>query len=203
MKLVVDEVPYEERISAELLTFFFDKQVAAGDIVEVNSKGYSDLLLYLKVSDACTIILDAVSPVGSEYDAEYNIDSFIPIVEVVKSFSSAGSDIIDLNDVISTKKALKANFLRFKFTATVTASFALVGKSTTSTAPILAQQYDIIDRIVHRMYSVPSGSEHVWKRFVLEQRAEVHVWGCLRFKEIINNGGRIVLHDGGIISMYR
>lgn len=123
------EEPYEERLPVALLAYFFDQSVAANDTVEVNTKGYSSFLVYLKVSGACNITLDAVSPVGADYDSEYSITSFITINETVKTFSGAGSDIIDLNEVISTKKALKANFLRFKFSATVTASFAIIGKS--------------------------------------------------------------------------
>lgn len=126
----------------DVLGYFKEASVSANDTAEVYTRGFSNFLVWIKLDGACTITLDAVSPLGKDYDSQYSIDSFVSIAETVKAFTGAGSDIIDLNEIITAKKALKANFLRFKFSAGVTASFAVIGKLLSASDSIGIQNRD-------------------------------------------------------------
>lgn len=115
----------------DVLAYFKNTSVSANDTCEIYTRGFSNFLVFIEVDGECTITLDAYSPFGKDKDSEESLDTFISIAETVKTFTGEGSDILDLNEVITTKKALKANFLRFKFSKAVTASFAVVAKNFT------------------------------------------------------------------------
>ena len=126
-----EEIPYREhRIVDISQQAFRDHETEIDETWEVDTFGYSDLALYIEVDGACVITLDAVSQVSEDYDTEHSVNSFITINETVATFVGAGTLLVDLNEVITTKEALKFRFLRFTVNAAVTMDFAMTGKLT-------------------------------------------------------------------------
>lgn len=126
-----EEIPtYEEKSPGEVIFAFFDEEVEADDQVELYTKGFSNILIGIKVDGACTVTLDTVAPVSHDYETEHSVSTSETINQIVKTFAVAGSDKINLNEIITDKEALQYNYLRFKFSAGVTASFYAIGKLT-------------------------------------------------------------------------
>jgi len=126
-----EDIPYRERRIVDISQQAFrDHETEVNETWEVDTFGYSDLAVYIDVDGACTITLDAVSQVSGDYDAEHAVSSFITIGETVATFAAAGTLLVDLNEVITTKEALKFRFLRFKINAAVEIDFVMTGKLT-------------------------------------------------------------------------
>lgn len=124
-------IPYRERRIVDISQQAFrDHETEVNETWEVDTFGYSDLALYVDVDGACVITLDAVSQVSEDFDDEHGVDSFITINEIVATFVAAGTQLIDLNEVVTTKEALKFRFLRFKIDAAVEIDFVITGKLT-------------------------------------------------------------------------
>jgi len=131
--MAVPTVNFEER---EGLGFYpvaaiFDKSVSAGDTLVVEKRDYPDLMIYVKVSDACDVVLEAVSGALRKPDGSY---VKISVNETIMSFSAAGEQTIKLGEVLTESWALHFPYLHLKFTAATTIDF--VAFPTSSPPPL-------------------------------------------------------------------
>ena len=124
------EVSVEERwgLGAYPVASVFDKSVSAGDTLVVGKRDYPDLVMYVKVSGACDVVLEAVSGTRRKSDGSY---AKISVSETIMSFSAAGEQVIRLGNVLTKKWALHYPFLHLKFTADTTIDLVALPAATT------------------------------------------------------------------------
>ena len=109
----------------------FDKSVSADDTLVLKKEDYPDLVIYVKVSDPCDVVLEAVSGAPRKPDGSY---AKISVNETIMSFSAAGEQTIKLGEVLTESWALYFPFLHLKFTAATTMDF--VAFPTSSPPPL-------------------------------------------------------------------
>ena len=116
------EVFLEERwgLGAYPVASVFDKSVSAGDTLVVEKRDYPDLVIYVKVSSACDVVLEAVSGVLRKQDGSY---AKISVGKTILSFSAAGEGRVKLSEVLTEDWPLHFPFLHLKFTAAATIDF--------------------------------------------------------------------------------
>ena len=123
-------VNFEERVGLGEypVASVFGKSVSANDTLIVEKRDYPDLIIYAKVSDACDVVLEAVSGALRKPDGSY---AKISVNETIMSFSAAGEQIIRLSNVLTKKWALHYPFLHLKFTAATTIDLVALPATTT------------------------------------------------------------------------
>jgi len=109
----------------------FGKSVSADDALVVEKRDYPDLMIYVKVSDACNVVLEGVSGALRKPDGSY---AKISVNETIMSFSAAGEQRIKLSEVLAEDWPLHFPYLHLKFTAATTIDF--VAFPTTSPPPL-------------------------------------------------------------------
>jgi len=124
------EVSLEERwgLGAYPVASVFGKSVSADDTLIVEKRDYPDLVMYVKVSDACDIVLEAVSGALRKSDGSY---AKLSVNETIMSFSAAGEQTIRLSNVLAKEWALHYPFLHLKFTAATTIDLVALPATTT------------------------------------------------------------------------
>ena len=106
----------------------FGKSVSADDTLIVEKRDYPDLVMYVKVSGACDIVLEAVSGALRKSDGSY---AKLSVNETIMSFSAAGEQTIRLSNVLTKEWALHYPFLHLKFTAATTIDLVALPATTT------------------------------------------------------------------------
>jgi len=124
------EVSLEERwgLGAYPVASVFGKSVSADDTLIVEKRDYPDLVMYVKVSGACDIVLEAVSGALRKSDGSY---AKLSVNETIMSFSAAGEQTIRLSNVLAKEWALHYPFLHLKFTAATTIDLVALPATTT------------------------------------------------------------------------
>ena len=103
--------------------------VSADDTLIVQKRDYPDLVMYVKVGDACDVVLDAVSGARRKSDGSY---AKISVDETIMSFSAAGEQCVKLSEVLATEEwVLSFPFLHLRFTAATTIDFVAFPAVTT------------------------------------------------------------------------
>ena len=108
----------------------WNREVSAGETATFDSKNYINLVIHIESNQATTITLDAVSVNGED---------FIPIDEIIHTFTSAGSVDYDLAKILTKKLALKYRYLRFK-----TSASALIKIIVSAKFGVLESSFDAI-----------------------------------------------------------
>jgi len=123
-------VNFEERVGLGEypVASVFDKSVSANDTLIVEKRDYPDLIIYVRVSDACDVVLEAVSGALRKPDGSY---AKISVNETIMSFSAAGEQTIRLSNVLTKEWALHYPFLHLKFTAATTIDLVALPATTT------------------------------------------------------------------------
>jgi len=111
----------------------FGKSINANDTILLKKEDYPDLVIYVKVSDPCDVVLEAVSG-GPRKPDDYSYAK-ISVNETIMSFSAAGEGAIKLGEVLTASWALYFPFLHLKFTAATTIDF--VAFPTSSPPPLI------------------------------------------------------------------
>ena len=109
----------------------FDKSISANDTLILKKEDYPDLVIYVKVSDPCDVVLEAVSGAPRKPDGSY---AKISVNKTIMSFSAAGERTIRLSRVLSEDWPLYFPYLYLKFTAATTIDF--IAFPTTSPPPL-------------------------------------------------------------------
>jgi len=98
----------------------FNKSIDANDTLLLRKEDYPDLVIYVKVSDPCDVILEAVSAAPRKPDLSY---AKINVGETIISFTAPGERTIRLGEVLTANWALYFPYLHLKFTAATTIDF--------------------------------------------------------------------------------
>ena len=121
----------------------FDKSVSADDTLVLKKEDYPDLVIYVKVSDPCDVVLEAVSGSPRKPDGSY---AKISVNKTIMSFSAAGEQTVRLGEVLTANWPLHFPFLHLKFTAATTIDF--VAFPTTATTETLKQKLSINELVI-------------------------------------------------------
>jgi len=122
----------------------FDKSINANDAILLKKGDYPDLVIYVKVSDPCDVVLEAVSGAPRKSDGSY---AKISVNKTIMSFSAAGEQTVRLGEVLTANWPLHFPFLHLKFTAATTIDF--VALPTTATTETLKQKLSINELVIH------------------------------------------------------
>ena len=138
-------VSLEERwgLGAYPVASVFGKSISANDTLIVEKRDYPDLVIYVKVSGACDVVLEAVSGALRKPDGSY---AKISVNETIMSFSAAGEQRIKLSEVLTADWVLHFPYLHLKFTAATTIDF--VAFPTTAIRETLKQKLSINELVV-------------------------------------------------------
>jgi len=122
----------------------FNKSISANDTLLLKKEDYPDLVIYVKVSDPCDVVLEAVSGAPRKSDGSY---AKISVNKTIMSFSAAGEQTVRLGEVLTANWPLHFPFLHLKFTAATTIDF--VALPTTATTETLKQKLSINELVIH------------------------------------------------------
>jgi len=197
--MAVPTVNFEER---EGLGFYpvaaiFDKSVSAGDTLVVEKRDYPDLMIYVKVSDPCDVVLEAVSGALRKPNGSY---AKISVNETIMSFSAAGEQTIRLGEVLTTNWPLHFPFLHLKFTAATTIDF--VAFPTTATAETLKQKLSIKELVIRSAdpdVAVAEGDVVEVSEFKVHAPRRAFIYGTVRVHDApyVEAGASIYVAPGG------
>jgi len=121
----------------------FGKSINANDTILLKKEDYPDLVIYVKVSDPCDVVLEAVSGAPRKPDGSY---AKISVNKTIMSFSAAGEQTVRLGEVLTANWPLHFPFLHLKFTAATTIDF--VAFPTTATTETLKQKLSINELVI-------------------------------------------------------
>ena len=121
----------------------FNKSISANDTLLLKKKDYPDLVIYVKVSDPCDVVLEAVSGAPRKSDGSY---AKISVNKTIMSFSAAGEQTIRLSEVLTADWPLHFPYLHLKFTAATTMDF--IAFPTTATTETLKQKLSINELVI-------------------------------------------------------
>jgi len=122
----------------------FGKSINANDTILLKKEDYPDLVIYVKVSDPCDVVLEAVSGAPRKPD-DYSYAK-ISVNKKIMSFSEAGEQTVRLGEVLTANWPLHFPFLHLKFTAATTIDF--IAFPTTATTETLKQKLSINELVI-------------------------------------------------------
>ena len=144
-----------------------DKSVEANDTLLLRKEDYPDLVIYLKTTEACDLILEAVSAAPRKPDLSY---AKIPVNETLISLNAGEEKTIRLSEVLQSEWALHYPYLHLKFSSSTTINLAAF-PITTTTTETLKQKLSIEPLIIHSTDSDIAVSE---AQVVEVSKLEVH-----------------------------
>jgi len=202
--MAVSTVNFEER---EGLGFYpvaaiFDKSVSAGDTLVVEKRDYPDLMIYVKVSDPCDVVLEAVSGALRKPNGSY---AKISVNETIMSFSAAGEQTIRLGEVLTANWPLHFPFLHLKFTAATTIDF--VAFPTAATTETLKQKLSINELVIRSAdpdVAVSEGQVVEVSKLEVYAPRKVFIHGIVRVHgaPYVESGASIYVAPGGRLDVW-
>jgi len=199
------EVSVEERwgLGAYPVASVFDKSVSAGDTLVVGKRDYPDLVMYVKVSSACDVVLEAVSGTRRKSDGSY---AKISVGKTILSFSAAGERGVKLSEVLTEDWPLHFPFIHLKFTAATTIDF-IAFPTTTRRTTSLKQRLSLKELVVRGTdtdIAVSEGNVVEVSKFEVYAPRKAFIHGTVR---VYNNapyveaGASIYVAPGGRLSV--
>jgi len=199
------EVFLEERwgLGAYPVASVFDKSVSAGDTLVVEKRDYPDLVIYVKVSSACDVVLEAVSGVLRKQDGSY---AKISVGKTILSFSAAGEGRVKLSEVLTEDWPLYFPFIHLKFTAATTIDF-IAFPTTARRVASLKQKLSLEELVVQGTdtdIAISEGNVVNVSKLEVHAPRKVFIYGTVR---VYNNapyveaGASIYVAPGGRLSV--
>jgi len=180
----------------------FDKSVSADDTLVLKKEDYPDLVIYVKVSDPCDVVLEAVSGAPRKPDGSY---AKISVGKTIMSFSAAGEQTIRLGEVLTANWPLQFPFLHLKFTAATTIDF--VAFPTTATTETLKQKLSINELVIRSAdpdVAVSEGQVVEVSKLEVYAPRKVFIHGAVRVHgaPYVESGASIYVAPGGSLDVW-
>jgi len=180
----------------------FDKSISADDTLVLKKEDYPDLVIYVKVSDPCDVVLEAVSGAPRKPDGSY---AKISVGKTIMSFSAAGEQTIRLGEVLTANWPLHFPFLHLKFTAATTIDF--VAFPTTATTETLKQKLSINELVIRSAdpdVAVSEGQVVEVSKLEVYAPRKVFIHGVVRVHSApyVESGASIYVAPGGRLDVW-
>ncbi|MCD6137606.1 MAG: hypothetical protein J7J91_03320 [Deltaproteobacteria bacterium] len=180
----------------------FDKSISANDTLILKKEDYPDLVIYVKVSDPCDVVLEAVSGAPRKPDGSY---AKISVNKTIMSFSAAGEQTIKLSEVLTADWVLHFPYLHLKFTAATTIDF--VAFPTTATRETLKQKLSINELVVRSGdpdIAVAEGDVVEVSKLEVHAPRSVFIHGVMRVHgaPYVEAGASIYVAPGGSLDVW-
>jgi len=198
-------IPYYRRqqgLGLFPVAVLFGKSIEANDTLLLRKEDYPDLIIYLKTTEACDLILEAVSAAPRKPDQSY---AKIPVNETLISLNAGEEQTIKLSEVLKTKWALHFPYLHLKFSSTT--KIDLAAFPITTTTETLKQKLSIEPLIIQPTDSdiaITEGQVVEVSKLEVHSPRKLFIHGILRVHNspYVESGASVYVSPGGRLEVW-